>query len=125
MTICLANSKAFRRTFLVTVVLVCIAFPLAGQQKSSAKKATITGGGFRWTTYTNGSADLSYSLRNNAKTEVTKVNCRVIFYGSGGEPVHFEDGYVDHIPAGLAVMQTVNLYQGGTTLYHSTVRMRV
>jgi hypothetical protein len=110
----------------VPLLFCCFVISVGAQQKRPvAKKDPITGGNFRWTTYTNGSADLSYSLRNNTKNEVTKVNCRVIFYGAGGEPVHYEDGYVASIPAGLAVMETVNIFSGGTNLYHSTVRIRV
>lgn len=107
-------------------LLTCLCTSGLGQQKlPTSKKPPITASNYRWTTYQNGWVDLSCSLHNNTKNDVHKVNYRVIFYGSNGEPIHFEEGWAGRIPAGLAVMETVTLMDGGLNIYHSTARLRV
>jgi hypothetical protein len=112
------------RASLCALLTTCCLTVLAQQKVPAAKKA-IAASNFRWTTYQNGWVDLSYSLRNNTKTDVTKVVYRVIFSDQSGQPIHFEDGYAGNIPAGLAVMETVRLMDGGLNIYHATGHLRV
>ena len=123
----MSRQKALRLfSAFVLLATPCLA---AQQQKSPAKKpklAPITASNYQWTTYKNGWAELSFSLRNNTKSEVQKVKYRVIFYRRNGEPIHFEDGDVlGGIPPGLAVQETKTIMEGGLNLYHSTAKLRV
>jgi hypothetical protein len=109
----------------VAATTLCAA-QTAKQPETKPKLEPITGFNFKWTTYQNGWADLSFSLRNNTRNDVKNVNFRVVFYNAGGEPIHFEeDSASDTIPPGLAVQKTIRIYEGGLNLYHSAARMRV
>ena len=107
---------------LITCCFTCV---FAQKKPVPVAKKAITASNFRWTTYQNGWVDLSYSLRNNTKADVTKVTYRVIFSDQSGQPIHFEDGLAGNIPAGLAVMETVKLMDGGLNIYHATAHLRV
>jgi integrase len=81
------------------------------QAKPAPKEKTpsITAYDYRWTTFQNGFADVSFAVRNRTTKDVTKVTFRLIFYDGNGEPIHYEDCYEGLIPAGLAVQPTVSL----------------
>ena|ERR1700676_2988246 len=117
--------RILRASFCALLITCCFTFVLAQQKPVPVAKKAITASNFRFTTYQNGWADLSYSLRNNTKTDVTKVVYRVIFSDQSGQPIHFEDGYAGNIPAELAVMETVRLTDGGLNIYHATAHLRV
>jgi hypothetical protein len=63
--------------------------PASPKSKPTPKPTPISAYNFRWTTYQNGWAELSFSLRNNLKTDVKNVKFRVIFFGRDGEPIHY------------------------------------
>ncbi len=117
--------RVLRTSLCALLITCCFTCVLAQQKPVPSTKKAITASNFRWTTYQNGWADLSYSLRNNTKTDVTKVTYRVIFSDQSGQPIHFENGYTGSIPAGLAVMETVKLTDGGLNIYHATAHLRV
>jgi len=70
------------------------------------------------------SADLSFSVRNNTKTVIKNVKYRLVFLDRSGNPVHYDERAVNEIEPGLAVMETVNIYEGGLNLRNSTAHFR-
>ena len=123
-------SKTIHYGFVVIALIAVLVVRVPSQQHTQngkGAKSAVTASNFRWTTYTNGWADLSYSLRNNTDVDIHNVKYRVIFYGAKGEPIHYEEPYqgAREIPAHLAVTETVTLMEGGLNIYHSTVSLRV
>ena len=95
---------------LMAALLVCSCLASGGQQKPPSKQAApITAYNYQWTTFQNGSADLSFSVRNNTKSVVKDVKYRLVFLDRNGNPIHYEERAVYQIEPGLAVMETVNI----------------
>jgi hypothetical protein len=126
-----------RQTFLLMTILAgatCLSaqqpnprwVPTVPKSKPIHKPIPISAYNFRWTTYDNGWAELSFALRNNTKTDVKNVKLRVIFFGRDGEPIHYQEAEVlETIPTGLAVQKTINVMEGGLNLFHSTAQTKV
>ena len=95
------------------------------QQRKTAKSSLpIVAYNYQWTTFQNGSADLSFSVRNNTKALVSNVKYRLVFLDRNGDPINYEEGTIAEIEPGLAVMETKNIFSGGLNLRNSTARFR-
>lgn len=104
-------------------VLLLIATSALAQKKPSIDP--ITSLNLRWTTYQNGWADLSFSLHNNTQEDVKNVKYRIVFYDRNREPIHYEDGTIQEIPAKLSVQRVHKILLGGVSLKESTASIKV
>lgn len=123
----MSQTKAVLLAILILAVTACWTPAFGQEKKQQTPRSPITASNYRWTTYTNGWAELSYSLKNNTRFKVKNVKHRVVLYGRSGEPIHYEEPYdtTFEIAPGLAVTRTIHIMEGGLNIYHSTASIRV